>query len=333
MTGGGIDYAPSARDSVAAAIRCIPAVASGRWKVLGFRTTRVLPRIGKRVSILSVTFLDEGSGVVFDDEIVVKHYDGEEARAGHHAVVTLWNAGFRPRSSYRVPRPYGLNATGRHVVEEFVRGPSLMHVVQSGTGAATAGVAAMEWLLQLQSTELAVKEGTPDRLFRDSLDDGLEQLEPLVTSLRAALDASPDPFVPSHGDFHLKNLLSYGESTVSIDVDKLGTREASFDVGDAIGQLLVMSHFGYGTLSCGVVAADAMWSRYKQGGVATAERTALHTARSILRSLAYKYRLARGAGEPPPVLDPWLRLASHCLEVRDPAGVCSFVSRLDSHRR
>jgi hypothetical protein len=330
MSGGGIDGALSVRESVGAAISCIPAVASGRWRVLGFQTHRVLPRIGKRVSILSVTFLDEGSRFIFDDGIVVKQYDGVGAPAGHNALLTLWGAGFRPPSFYCVSRPYGFSSARRHVVEQFVPGPSLIKLVPSSGGAA-AGVAAMEWLLQLQSSELPLQQGPPDRFLRP-LDEGMEQLQPLESCLRTELNASADPIVPSHGDFHLKNLLRHNDSIVSIDVDKLGMREASFDVGDAIGQLLVMSHFGYGTLARGVEVAAAMWSRYRESGVATAERTALHTARSILRSLIFKYRLAQAAGEEPPVLDPWLHLARHFVEARDPAVVCSSVSQLNLYR-
>jgi hypothetical protein len=333
MSGGGIDDAQSVRDTVGAAISSIPAVASGRWRVLRFQTRRVLPRMGKRVSILSVTFLDHVSGLSFDDGIVVKHYYGEGAPADHNALITLWGAGFRPPSFHCVSRPYGFSAARRHVVEQFVPGPSLFQLVPSSEGAVAAGSAAMEWLLQLQSSELALQVGRPDCFPGAPLDEGLEQLQPLLSYLRTELNASADPLVPSHGDFHLKNLLRYNGSVVSIDVEKLGMREASFDVGDAIGQLLVMTHFGYGTLARGAEAAAVMWSRYRETGAATAERTALHTARSILRSLTFKYRLAQAAGEVPPVLYPWLHLARLCLETRDPATVCSFVSRLDFYPR
>jgi Phosphotransferase enzyme family len=333
MSGGEIDLALSGRDSVDDAISCIPAVASGRWRLLGVRFRRVLSRIGKRVSILSVTFLDEGSGLVIDDVIVVKEYDGEGAPGAHDALITLWRAGFRSPSFHRVPRPYGFSAGGRQVVEQFVPGPSLIQLVRRSNGAALAGVWAMEWLLQLQSTELVLQRDGPDPSLAASVGQGMEQLQPVVSCLRTELTASADPMVPSHGDFHLKNLLRHKGSIVSIDVDKLGTREASFDVGDAIGQLIVMSHFGHGTLARGVEAAAAMWNRYRESGVATAERIVLHAARSIIKSLVFKYRLAQAAGEAPPVLHPWIAIARHCLEARDPEELWSFVSRVDFYRR
>jgi hypothetical protein len=330
VTEGRAPHAPSVDEAVASAAYHIPAVASGRCFVVSVSSRGTAVRIKKRVSVLSVTMVDKASGRVFSEDIVVKRYDGPGAPLAHAALTTLWRAGFRPPSRLRVPRPYGMSPARRQVVEQFVAGRPLIDLMRRGP--INAGAAAMTWLLRLQSTELRLHKGGPDRLFALPLRGDENGIASLTMRVGRALATSADPIVPSHGDFHLKNVMVCGDTTVAIDLDKLAAREASFDVGDAMGQLLVMSHFGYGTLATGWRVAAEMWNVYRQVGRATAERTALHVARSILSSLIYKVRLARAAGESPPLLDPWLKLVRHCLVYRDPTSVCALASRLDIGR-
>jgi Ser/Thr protein kinase RdoA (MazF antagonist) len=98
------------------------------------------------------------------------------------------------------------------------------------------------------------------------------------------------PSVPSHGDYHPRNVFLTAGLTTAIDFDTFGMREPAFDVGYAIGQLLIRSCFHTGDFSSGASAALAFWRRYERGGQAPWPRVAVQVARTFLQSLHFELR-------------------------------------------
>ncbi|MDQ4130939.1 MAG: phosphotransferase, partial [Actinomycetota bacterium] len=130
----------------------------------------------------------------------------------------------------------------------------------------------------------------------------------LAASLLDRLGSPREPLVASHGDLHPKNLLIDGEVVTAVDFDTFARREPAFDVGYAIGELLIMSLLRLGDASPGSTAAAAFWFRYRElGGTANPDRVALHVGRTFLQSLHYELCVLRNSRDE--LLRRWPELA------------------------
>jgi aminoglycoside phosphotransferase (APT) family kinase protein len=173
---------------------------------------------------------------------------------------------------------------------------------------------AAEWLAALH--ERAVQERAAPHDARSlvaaafSLADQISApgIIDVAAELEAELTAAHDPLVASHGDFHPKNVLFDGTSLSIIDLDKLAEREASFDAGDAIGQLLIMAYYQFSSTERGALAARAFWHHYARLTGASPERTTMHIRRAIIQALAFKVALGSRALRPVPRLEDWMSL-------------------------
>ncbi|HEX2050859.1 MAG TPA: hypothetical protein VHJ34_09550, partial [Actinomycetota bacterium] len=147
-------------------------------------------------------------------------------------------------------------------------------------------------------------------------------LDDVVAAARAGRGA-----VASHGDFHVKNVAPHGRATWIVDWDAFAAREPAFDVGDALGQLVVMGSFGHGGRVRGARAASAFWRAYRDaGGTAAGPRACVQLARAVLQSVAYKVELAAAAGDEPPPVAPLVVVARAALGADDPAAVLDAVA-------
>jgi aminoglycoside phosphotransferase (APT) family kinase protein len=100
--------------------------------------------------------------------------------------------------------------------------------------------------------------------------------------------------------------------TTVIDFDTFALREPAFDVGYAIGQLLIMSYFQTGAFARGAEAAVAFWNYYQTSGRAAWDRVAVQIARTFLQSLHYElYTLRNNRLE---LLDLWTNLMETWLD-------------------
>jgi aminoglycoside phosphotransferase (APT) family kinase protein len=137
------------------------------------------------------------------------------------------------------------------------------------------------------------------------------RLEQVGTRLRSELQPGDRQLVPSHGDYHPKNVFVAREWVTVIDFDTFGLREAAFDVGYAIGQLVIMSVFRTGDLASGVEAASAFWRRYRKSDLAPWRRVTVHIARTFLQSLHYELCVLKNGRVElltlwPDLIDHWL---------------------------
>jgi Phosphotransferase enzyme family len=281
----------------------ITELSTGEWRLHECGVVDVRRKMRKVIAAYDLTYVD-GEGRLRTEALIAKMYGTDRGRHGHEALRSLWAAGFRPPARFSVPRPHGYSARRRALVQERAIGtPWADHL---GGGLRSLRKASREgagWLLCLQRTRIAwdaddaVREHSTARSRAEEIAEAYPRhaawLEPLGDWLASQLEPDTRPPVPSHGDFHPKNVfLAPGRVTV-IDFDTFGRREAAFDVGYAMGQLLVMSKLRLGDLGPGTDAAGAFYRQYCRGRFIEWQRVALHVARTLVQSLHYELCVLR----------------------------------------
>jgi len=280
-------------------VEAIPEVASGKWQLLTCRPTEFRKHRRKSFVVYALEYMDGKHGSAHTCDVLVKIYGADRGQNGYDALRKLWCADFRSPGRFRVPQPHGYSAELGALVQENVSGILWADYLRGEAAPLRrASALAADWLVRLQQTAVAAdvraveEELSNVRRFVDELTQAYpsnsSQLLSLAEQLATKLQAETFPLVPSHGDFHPKNLLLRDGAATGVDLDTFGLREAAFDVGYAIGQLLIMSYFRLGDLSRGAQAADALWQRYHEGGQASWHRVAAHVARTLLQSLHYE---------------------------------------------
>jgi hypothetical protein len=179
----------------------------------------------------------------------------------------------------------------------------LLHSDEPAVAAASARAPA--WLVRLQRSgvpgEVSDTTGEVARTRRSAqalvsaYPEWSSPLAPLVERLVALLLRGEGRLVPSHGDFHPKNVLLTPGITSVIDFDLFALREPAHDVGYAIGYLLMRSASREGDVAPGARAALAFWQRYARRGLGSWPRVAGHAARTCLEILHYTLCLMRSA--------------------------------------
>lgn len=297
----------------------IPEFASGEWELVSYA---VLDRRWqlKWVAVLALEYSMGPHTELRQARVLAKMYRRGAGPVCNQALRTLWDAGFRAPQTARVPRPYGYSAKWSVLIQEFVSGAPWVSFLGTDSDALrAASESSADWLLALQRSCVSAprREIEYERRYYDlprfvdelvrlhpeydaSLRDVLERLEP---ELQLEL-----PRLPSHGDFNPKNVLFAEGAATAIDFDTFGSREAAFDVGYAVAQLLVMSHLTVGDVGPGRDAAVAFWARYvAEGGDAHFERVSVHVARTLVQSLHFELITLGTANAQ--VLDIWPELA------------------------
>ncbi len=275
---------------------------------------QVRKHLGKRMAFVGLEYTDDG-GRERRGRVVLKRDGRRRAEAVHHILRQLRDSGLRPPAQVRVPEPLGTSRDGQVLVQEWVAGDPWADTL--GTpDARLASARAAGWLATLQALPVpaTVSEAhlpSVRRYARELVDAypseaaGIRQLS---LRLLEGLGSVPQPSVPSHGDLHPKNVLIDGEVVTVVDLDTFAAREPAFDVGYAVGELIIMATFRLGEPEAGLEAAAAFWSGYLQsGGTAAPERVALHAARTFFQNLHYELCVLRNSKNE--LLHRWPELA------------------------
>lgn len=307
-------------------------------RVLALRPLEQRKHFAKRIVTYAATLGERHTAWTSTLHIVAKRYPSDRAQGGFQSMGMLWEAGFRPPCPLRVPRPYGYRSSPPILLQERAEGRLWADVAINGSpGERSARVAA--WLVRLQQTPL---QRTPlgERVRVDST--LASRVERYTTELsapthraaasrlermgeRLVQSIAPDPVLAlSHGDLHPKNVLVHDGVVTVIDLDTFALREAAFDVGYAIGQLLIMSRLRLGRTTEGAREALGLWRAYVEaGGTATWERTAFHVARTFLQSLHYELCVLRNGRAD--LVSPWLAAGERFLESDGPTTIEDLV--------
>ncbi len=163
---------------------------------------------------------------------------------------------------------------------------------------ARASRGAAAWVRQLQRSAIRAHAGRDSDMVRRTRQLAAELAGAFPSHGGAILDvgeylAAQLPMgvtrlVPSHGDFHPENVFVAARRTTVVDLDTVALREPAYDVGYAIGQLLLTSHLRFGRLAPGAIAAVPFWRFHRRAGHVTWRRVALHVARTLLQGLHYE---------------------------------------------
>lgn len=302
----------------------VPEFLSGDWRLLSCDAVSVRKQRGKHIAVYSFSYVTtNGDHTPRHDRVLAKIYGADRDSMGHDAQASLWAAGFRPPSAFRVPKSYCYSTELRALVQEEVSAEPwancLSETLEAGRQAAALAAA---WLLRLQRS--TVEASDPGRIaeinavagFADNVAQSHPQCAATVRSIAKELDCrlytDRAPLVPSHGDFHPKNVLLNDQCITVIDFDHFGLRSAAFDVGYAIGQLHIMSYLRLGDMVPGIYAATTFWDRYRRAGDARWPDVATHVARTFMQSLDYELCTLRNGRTD--LLSPWLALAETFLK-------------------
>lgn len=263
---------------------------------------QVRKHLGKRMAFVGLD-LSDGSGGERWGRIVLKRDGRRRADAVFQILRQLRDAGLRPPAHVRVPEPLGTSRDGQVLVQEWVPGDPWADSLGKAD-ALEASARAAQWLATLQSLPVPAPASQAHLASVSRYARELVAAHPSETAtirrlsgrLLQGLSSISQPAVPSHGDLHPKNLLIDGEVVTVVDLDTFAAREPAFDVGYAIGELIIMAMFRLGGATAGLEAAGAFWFGYLQaGGTATPERVALHVGRTFLQSLHYELCVLRNS--------------------------------------
>ena len=279
--------------------RVVPEVRAGKWRLLSFKIRKIQQHHRKRIVRGLLSYQNGTDNSAQTEEIIVKVYGSDRGGKALDALKNLWRAGFCSPAKYRVPRPYGYLPQEGALLQGTAPGTSWADLVRFDDPFLTTGSArAAAWLLHLQRSQLSGetkgREGAVESVQRWSQElteifpDHVDRIESVAGRLISALQADGIPLVPSHGDYHPMNIFLTPTLTTVIDFDTFALREAAFDVGYAIGQLLIMSYFQTGAFDQGAKAALAFWDHYQASGQAPWNQVAVQIARTFLQSLHYE---------------------------------------------
>ena len=306
-------------------------IRSGGWRLDAWEEVEARVDRGRRFVFGTMRYRDEaGTPAAF--EVVVKTYKKDPGDRSLRAMEHLWNRGFRAPSHYRVPRPFG-RVQGRNVlIQERVPGLPWSEVLEQGSRAdRNVSAGAARWLVRLQSS-LATRAPekvlgsippashpqSPARLSADLLagfPGWAWRMEAAIGWLLERLPEAGEP-VPSHGDYHPENVFVSSGAVAAIDFDNFGAREAGYDVGYAIGQLLIMSRLRSGDFGAGARAAAEFWKCYEEEGTATPDRVGAHVARTFLQSLHYELVVLKNGRVD--LIEPWTSQMERWLQSEGP---------------
>lgn len=301
--------------------KTVPELREGHWRLVASRLIEERRQGERHLAFGEITY-QPTSGPQRTMAIVAKLYGTDPGARALAALTELWMAGFRPPSSARVPRPVGYSSVEAVLLQARVPGIAWVELITADRRIArAAAIGAAEWLLTLQAQSLGPIAAPPERSAGSARRHAAElalaypsaaaALAILADRLHAALVVSDLRPVPAHGNFQPNNILRTADLTTVIDFDAYGPREPAYDVGFAIGQLLIASQLQHGNVETGARAAWDFWSHYHRRGAANWSRVAVQVARTYLQSLHYELCVARNARAD--LIDLWLLQAGEWL--------------------
>jgi hypothetical protein len=306
--------------------QAIPELRSGAWRLRSWRVTQVLEHPPNRIVFGTLAYQPHRAPRARRQEVVAKVYGTDMGPRAMAALQQLWTAGFRWPARHRVTRPLGYAADENILFQARAPGVLWADLLPSGGRAlSVASAQAAAWLVRLQrgTTQPDDQHGSDDdatdrRAARQLLDTFPQHgLQPLTERLLALLHPPGTALVPSHGGYHPMNVFTTPRLTTAIDLDKFGRREAAYDVGYAIGRLLLISYFDLGAFEPGARAGLSFWRRYAQEGAAPWPRVAVQVARFLLQSLHFELCALRK--NRPDLLPIWTRLMEEWLDSPGPS--------------
>ena len=307
----------------------VPEFASGSWRLVSWRVEGVRKKAGAFIVYGRMSYEEVRAGAAVEGaaEVVAKVVrKGDREGKAIRASRKLWEAGFRPPSPYRIPRIYGYSPQRGILLQERAAGRGWSDLLKDDEDAVPAARRAADWLAGLQESSSGAWEDARDETgetremagrLAPAFPGAAPRLGPLGGRVAELVAETGVMRVPSHGDYHPGNVFVGPGVTTVVDLDTFARREAAYDVGYCVGQVLISSYLGSGGFDRGLPAALAFWRRHEErGGLAGRDRVCAHVARTFLQSLHYELCvLGNGRVE---LIEPWADSIEKFLEQKGP---------------
>src|SRR5439155_13818419 len=287
---------------------------------LGLDGDRPWSLISARTKLGRVLFEIEEETSLGPRRLIGKLGKAERAVNLYHTLISLRDAGFKPPARITVPEPVACLPERGLVLQEKVTGRHASDLLlENSARASFAAADCGRWLAALHQCEVQVPsisiecEGVSQWAteLAEAVPDGAQQLDAIAKGIRQALAYEAARLVPSHGDFHPKNIMIQGTQRVTgIDLDKFGAREAEADIGWFLMRTAAFGFFKTGSFKATEFARRAFITCYEAetGEPIRTDRAGLHMAMAFLKNLHFELVLLKtGRTE---YAQPWLKGAA-----------------------
>src|SRR5262245_10851012 len=256
--------------------------------------------------------------------LIGKVYKGDCGQGHFDALSRLREAGFRPPSPFTVVYPVAYIADRCFLLQEKAPGRLLADLIFGELDA--AAVDALEraagWLATLHGAEvnaqsrlervrmLVARQGGE---LMELLPKVSYRLERLASRALAGLEARHlTPLVPSHGDFHPKNVFITVDGRVTvIDFDTFGLQEQAADVAYILAQTAIMGYRRRGSFAATTKARHCFLQAYLEAApMLSGQRLDLYLGMDFLQSLHYELCNLRNGRTA--IIEHWMADAQRC---------------------
>ena len=316
----------------------IPELKEQRWQLLSSQVTEAQNHRQKQLVSCQISYRHTAETCTRTANLIIKFYGERGGDIAYNALQQLQLARFKSPSRYRVPHPYGYGQEPTILVQEKVGGQQWIRLLlDPHSDSHEAADRAATWLIRLQQSSLIMQATETEESRTAKLHTQIHALTttfpsfaPRITTIGQLLQQQHAslgnaPLVPSHGDYHAGNVLLTPTTTTVIDFDAFGPRDAAFDVGYCIAQLLSMSYFRTGSLTPGAKAAARFWLAYnRQGGQARWPNVVKHVTATFVQIL--HYTLCAMQAERSDILPWWLAMIEQWLNSQHPSILDHFAN-------
>jgi hypothetical protein len=241
----------------------------------------------------------------------------------YRTLTELRAAGFRPPARLTVPEPLDCIEDQGFILQEKAPGVDAASLILNDAEMSIeAASGAALWLAALHRSAVPTWQcitetgalNVEQELAR-VLPDKAEVIHKIISTVQDLLKHQPSTLVPSHGDFHPRNVLIHAKERITvIDIDKFGLAEREYDVASFLVQTAIfdfMCHVDF----VRTINARRMFMHVYEGESGykfVPGRVGAYIALGFLRKLHYELVLLRTGREQ--YVDPWLRAASAALD-------------------
>ncbi|MBI4499375.1 MAG: phosphotransferase [Chloroflexi bacterium] len=232
--------------------------------------------------------------------VIGKAYARDRGAYAYAVMAALHARGFSADRGCAVPRPLAYLPEWRVLLQGKALGVQLSSLLyHPDRGPAGAGQAA-RWLARLHQSALP-EELAPRAEPRDGLEDYGRDLaaaypgqrrsvQDLLTRLTDLLgEPSRETLVPTHGDYHPKNIFLDGPTVTVIDFDTFALGEPARDLGYFLAQCAIMAYHKRGSFAPALAPIQAFLEGYRAAGLdPDLRRAARYVARAFFQSLHYE---------------------------------------------
>ncbi len=237
---------------------------------------------------------------------VAKWYEPERGERMYQLMRALYESGFTRDEPLSMPEPWAFIRERHILLQTVAAGGQLADYLDDPSSARARVRLAARWLGKLHTRgatfpSVFAAQVHAEIARAETWGDLLSKLFPHYASrlnlIRATLQArlvleSSEGLVPTHGDYHPKNIYIAGARVSVIDLDRFAMGYAERDVGYFIAQSRVMCHARTDSYEKSELWVATFLKEYARSGVSLdTARLGAYTALAFLEVLGYVFKL------------------------------------------